>query len=460
VTLALALLILFCALMIAVGLWIGRRAGASDFFVAGRGLSPALLFSTVLAANIGAGTTVNATAIGYRHGLAAWWWDGSAALGTLALALWIGPRIWAEANRHGDLTTGDFLERHYGRPMRGAVALVIWIATLNVLAAQLLGMAAVLQIVGDVPRVAGAAAGAAVALIYFSAGGLLSTASVNRVQLIVILTGFAVAATLAVSAAGGWSALRQTAAIPVPEPGIWTYVFMLVPSFIVSPGLLQKTFGARDARTVRTGLLWAGVAMLLFACAPPLLGVSAHALHPGLPRDDLALPTVLSRSMPFAFGSFALAAVFSAEISTADAVLFMLSTSASHDLYKSFVNPRASDRAVLFVARLAAVAGAFAALLLAFWFTSILQALGAFYSVLAVVMFVPVVGALYVPRASRAAGLSAVIAGLVVLAVVQYVTANRGYGIVTPPLAGILASAVAFAATEVAAYVRGGRRAR
>ena len=30
--------------------------------------------------------------------------------------------MWREAKAHGDLTVGDFLERHYGRTMRGVVA--------------------------------------------------------------------------------------------------------------------------------------------------------------------------------------------------------------------------------------------------------------------------------------------------------------------------------------------------
>ena len=50
-------------------------------------------------------------------------------------------------------------------------------------------------------------------------------------------------------------------------------------------------------------------------------------------------------------GALGLAAVFSAEVSAADAVLFMLATSLSQDLYKRFVNPAATDRQVLTVAR-------------------------------------------------------------------------------------------------------------
>jgi SSS family solute:Na+ symporter len=448
-----ALLVLYSALLVAIGWWIGRRVrGSGDFFVAGRGLTAPLLFSTVLAANIGAGTTVNATAIGYSHGLSAWWWDGSAGIGTLLLAFWIGPRIWREAKAHGDLTVGDFLERHYGREMRALAGALIWCGTWSVLSAQLMGIAAVFEAAAGIPRAAGAAAGAAIAVAYFAGGGLLSSASVNRVQLAVILAGFAFAAPLAIAAAGGWPVLAAAppARLDVlggdAHPG-WRYVFMLAPAFIVSPGLLQKTYGARDATAVRRGLAWAGGIMLLFACAPPLLGMAARELYPALGaqgRADLALPTVLAGALPPAFGALALAAVFSAEVSTADAVLFMLSTAAARDLYAGFVNPRASDATLLRVARIAAVAGAACGLALALWFDTILDALSVFYSLLTVVLFVPVVAGLYAAGTTRGEGLAAIASGLPVLIAVHLATGGAGFGVVTPTLAGVLASAAAF----------------
>src|SRR3954462_8331253 len=99
----------------ALGLWLGRRVRASsDFFVAGRRLGPGLIFSTMLAANIGAGSTVGATGLGYQNGLAAVWWVGSAAVGSLVLALWIGPALRRVAAEHDLRTVGEFLEFRYG----------------------------------------------------------------------------------------------------------------------------------------------------------------------------------------------------------------------------------------------------------------------------------------------------------------------------------------------------------
>ena len=73
----------------------------------------------------------------------------------------------------------------------------------------------------------------------------------------------------------------------------------------------------------------------------------ARVLHPGLASADLALPTVLARDLSPAVGALGLAAVFAAEVSSADAVLFMLATSLSQDLYRRFLRPGATDAQLL-----------------------------------------------------------------------------------------------------------------
>jgi solute:Na+ symporter, SSS family len=119
----LLVIVLYSIAQIALGLWISRRVkGSSDFFVAGRRLGPGLLFATFLAANIGGGSTIGATGLGYRDGLAAWWWVGSAGFGSLALAFWIGPRIRRITAEHDLRTLGDFLEWRYDGRVRAVVA--------------------------------------------------------------------------------------------------------------------------------------------------------------------------------------------------------------------------------------------------------------------------------------------------------------------------------------------------
>lgn len=460
----LLLLLGYSAGLIGLGLWVGRRVEtAGVFFVAGRSLGPGLLFATVLAANIGAGSTVGAAGLGYRDGLSAWWWVGSAGIGTLVLAFWIGPRIWRIARDRGLLTAGDYLEERYGPSVRGTIAILLWLGTLAILAGQLIAMAEILEVVAGLPRWGGALVGGAVMTVYFAAGGLLTSAWANLVQLVVLLVGFAVALPWAIANAGGWGAVA--AAAPVGSPDFldfwrgggsgWIYVSLLVPAFIVSPGLLQKTYGARDERAVRIGLGATGVALLLFAFFPALLGIVARAYDPALAHHELALPMVLTTALPGAVGTLGLAAVLSAEISSADAILFMLATSLSRDLYKRFVNPGASDRSVLRVARWAAVLGGASGIVLAVALPSVIDSLVIFYSLLTVSLFVPVVAGLYSRRPGVPEALAAVACGVGVLVTSRIAPWMDPAAGINPTVVGLGASGFAFLVVHM---LRGARR--
>jgi len=458
VNLPLLLLAVYSVLLILIGLWIARLVkNAGDFFVAGRRLTAPLLFATVLAANIGAGSTIGAAGLAYRDGLSAWWWNGSAAIGSLGLAFLIGPRIWRIAHAHNLYTAGDFLEWRYSAPVRGVVSSLIWIGTLFILAGQLIAGAAVLSVVADLPRWAGALIGGVVMTIYFMAGGLLSSAWVNLVQLVVLLGGFAVAVPMIVSKAGGFAAIAHAgAAAPgftnvlySSGPGSgWALLFLLAPGFVISPGLVQKAYGAADARTVRIGIGVQAIVLMVFALLPVAIGMALRVAQPGIEIRDQVLPIAFAHHLPPLLGALALAAVFSAEVSTCDAILFMLATSLSQDLYKRFVNPGAGDRKVLSVARIAsAVGGGLGVLLAVVLPPSVINALTIFYSLLAVSLFVPIVGGLFTTSAGSAEAFAAIAAGVLTRLAVQVFNNGRGVGILDPTLLGTIAAAVAFLTT-------------
>jgi len=448
----LIIIIVYSLGQIALGVWVARRLkGSSDFFVAGRNLGPGLLFATFLAANIGAGSTIGAAGLGYRDGLAAVWWVGSAALGSLILAFWVGPRIRRVAADHDLKTVGDFLEWRYDRRVRATVAALLWIGTVAILGGQLIGIAWILNVVIGIPKAAGCAIGAIVVTAYFAAGGLKSSAVVNAVQLTVKIMGFVVALPLVLHAVGGLDGLR--ASLPAPEmwnpwrngDSGWIYVAMLAPNFFLSPGLLQKVYGARDDRTVRLGVGLNALCLMLYALVPVLLGMSALVLHPDLPKRELALPMLFMHDLPFWIGALGLAAVFSAEISAADAVLFMLATSLSQDLYKRFINPAATDRQVLAVARAASVSGAIAAVVVAFLSQTIVDALSVFYTLVGVSLFVPIVAGLYGRRPGALDALAAIAGGVVAVVAAQLWNGGKPIGLFTPAMFGLAAAGLAFA---------------
>lgn len=462
----LALLLGYSALLVGLGLWIGRRVtGTGDFFVANRQLGPGLIFATMLAANIGAGSTVGATGLGYRDGIAAWWWVGSAAIGSVLLAFWVGPRIRQLAAKHEFKTVGDFLEARYGRNVRATVSLIMWAGSLAIPAGQLIAIAFILNVVAGIDKTTGCLIGGGVVVVYFTAGGLLTSAWVNVVQLTVKLVGFAIALPFALKAVGGFAALSAVQPDNATYWNFWhsggsgvMYLALLGPAFMVSPGLLQKVYGARDDRAVRVGVGLNALGLLLYAAVPVIMGIIARASFPALDNRELALPMLLMHGVPPLVGGIGLAAVFSAEISAADAGLFMLTTSLSQDLYKRFLNPSASDRHMLLVTRIAALLCGGLAIWIAIESKTIVGVIGMFYGVLSVALFVPIIAGLYTRRAGTPEALASIVCGVSAMIALQLGTDGKGVAGMTPSivaLIGLAAAMVGFAAVWIS---RLGRR--
>ncbi|MFY9556176.1 MAG: sodium:solute symporter family protein [Blastocatellia bacterium] len=453
----LLILIAYALLMITLGVVVSRRVRASsDFFVAGRGLGAGLIFSTFLAANIGAGSTVGAAGLGYRDGMSAWWWVGSAGIGSMILALTVGPKIWRIAKERNLYTVGDYLEFRYDRSVKGLMALLLWFGSLSILAGQLIAVSWILNVVAGLSKPVGCAIAAVVITTYFTLGGLHAAARVNVLQLAVKMSGFLIALFYLLSSTHGLSGLKDAATPAVGADqvenyfglvgkgtsSVLTYLAILAPSFVISPGLLQKLFGARDEQAVRVGVGANALALLGYAIVPVLIGMIARSRFPTLANHELALPMLLTEALPLWLGALLLGAIFSAELSAADAVLFMLSTSLSKDLYKSFINREAADGQLMRVARLSALACGVAGALLAILLPTVIDALRIFYTLLGAALTLPLIIGLYTKNIGARAAVASMLVSVAVTFALEVASQGRGVFGVPSLVLGIAAGAV------------------
>ena len=457
----LSILVAYCLALLLVGAFASRSVRrAEDFFVAGRSLPSTLIFSTFLAANLGAGSTVGAAEFGYTSGLPAWWWVGSAGIGSVALAFVVGPRLHRVAKARGLYTVGDYLELRYGRATRLAVAAILLVGAPAILAGQIIAAGLVLQAAVGLPKSLGTAIVGTLATVYFAMGGLRSASWVNSLQVAVKAAGFLVAVPWMISASGGWTEVAAAAAddsaLSLGGAGFGDtaqLVLLLAPAFVVSPGLVQKLFGARDEHAVRVGVGLQAAALLAYAVLPVLLGMAARVHFPELADPGSALVRLFTEIAPLWLGALMLAAILSAEVSSADAVLFMIATSLSRDVLEPLFRGKLTDRERLALARRSALGAGALSILLANWFQSILSALSFFYSLLTLTLFVPLVAGLFWRRPGQSAALVAIAsslgaAGLALLA------GGGAEGWLPPVPTGILAGMIVYAA-----HARIGQRA-
>lgn len=445
---------LYAVLLIAVGVIISRKVkGADDFFVGGRKMAPFLLFITLVAPNIGAGSTVGVAGMGFTSGISAAWWIIASAVGTFILAFVIGPKIWEIAKNHGFYTLGDYLEYRYNRYFRGLISLMMAIGTLAIFAGQLMGIAWILSVVAEIDKTTGVLIASVVVVLYFCAGGFLSAVYANLIEAGVKLIGFIVAVPLVLSFVGGLDGLqakvvanmadvaKSTAYFSFDGLGntvIMGFFLMLMPSFFLSPALIGKVYSARDKNTVRISTFACGLVMLLFSIIPVTLGMAAYAIAPDLPQQDLALPYVMKECMPFWASALALAAIFSAEISAADAVLYMITTSFTKDLYKSFINPNVSDESLIKGSRFVTVMAGIIGIGLAIVLPNVISALSIFYSLMSVSITAPLLFGLFTKRSSASAAIISTIVGIIVTVGLDLFNGNKGIWILNAQSTAIM----------------------
>ena len=450
----LLLLIVYSVGVVALGVWAARFVrGSSDFFVGSRSLGPALLMSSMLAANIGAASTVGVAGKAYQEGVSAWWWVGSAGIGSLLFAFTVAPALWRLAKTHQFYTTGDYLEFRYGAAIRTALSIVICVAALILLAGQLLAGATILKLVIGIPLWGGALIGGAIMTIYFVAGGLLGSAWVNSLQLVVMLGGFLVALPVVLENAGGLQGVSHPSGAPPffgnfvhssgPGSG-WMFLVLTAPSFLISPGLIQKAYSARSESALKLGIGLNALVLMSFAFVPVIFGMAARSTQLVITSPNDVLPAFLMTALPAWLGALALSAVFSTEVDTCDTILFMLSTSISKDVYKRHINPSASDAQLLRVARLAAAAGGAAGVVLSLVVGTVLGAVQIFYQIMVVTFFVPIVGGLYV-RAMDSRGAAASIAFGLLGLVTAWTFITPAFRWADPVLVGVSAAVAAAA---------------
>jgi SSS family solute:Na+ symporter len=127
----------------------------------------------------------------------------------------------------------------------------------------------------------------------------------------------------------------------------------------------------------------------------------------------------MTQLLPPWLGLLTLAAIFSAELSASDAILFMLSSSLSVDLYKTFLKPEATDRELLRVGRLTAAVAAVAGVILAIQLPSVISALQIFYTLMGAALAAPLIVGLYSRRPSAHRATIAIVAAVAVTAITR-----------------------------------------
>ncbi len=336
--LSLGAVVVVCALTIVIGGFGLRLSRAtSDFYVAGRSVSPWLNASAIGGEYLSAASFLGVAGLIYDFGVDQLWLPVGYTLGYLALLLLVA----APMRRSGSYTLPDFAQARLGSPpVRGLAAfLVVAIGWLYLLP-QFQGASLVLTLVAGVPAWVGGVLVAVVVAIAVGAGGMRSITFTQAVQYWIKLTAIAAPAMVLlvlwvragapgpVVADPGWEIpLTERYAGDHPAYRTMSTMLALCLGTMGLPHVIVRYYTNPDGGRARRTTVHVLALLGIFYVVPPLYGVLGRVALPELPagmRSDSIVLTLPSHALPGLWGDVLTALLaggaFAAFLSTASGV--------------------------------------------------------------------------------------------------------------------------------------------
>ena len=393
----------------------------ADYLVAGRSLPAMVLVLTLLTSWIGAGSLFAGAENAYKNGFAALWQPAGGWLGLL-LIYFIAPR----ARKFAQFTLPDLLEARYNQTARVLGTIAILFAYVGITSYQFKGGGNVLHLIfpDTVTPELGAYLIAAFVIVTTALAGMSSVAYMD-VAIGSLVTVICIIATpYLFFKAGGWAGLH--AALPPSHFQILGNLTLvralefLVPTLLLMLGnqvMYQKFFSAKSENAARISVVGWILGTLLLETLIVAIAVIGSALYPTgeVARQPYEIiPYTARHGLPAFMGAVLLGAVFAKVISTASNYLFSPASNLIEDVFVRYMAPKASNKQILIVSRLAVVLLGCWALYQAIYAQSILEKMLYAYTIYSAAITPVVLAAFYSRRVTAWGAVAAIAAGTVV----------------------------------------------
>ncbi|WP_335940832.1 monocarboxylate uptake permease MctP [Streptomyces sp. PTD5-9] len=277
------------------------------------------------------------------------------------------PRLWSVSHRHGYVTTSDFVRGRFGsKGLSLAVAVTGILATMPYIALQLVGIQAVLDVMGvgggenthwfvkDLPLLLAFAVLAAYtyssglrapALIAFVKDGLIYLViAVAVVYIPVELGGFHDIFAAAQEKFAGPPGGKPTGSLAPAESGQWAYATLALGSALalfMYPHSITATLSSRSRNVIRRNTTILPLYSLMLGLLA-LLGFMAIAAGIEVENGQLAIPQLFEDMFPDWFAGVAFAAIGIGALVPAAIMSIAAANLFTRNVYKDFLRPDAT----------------------------------------------------------------------------------------------------------------------
>ncbi|ESP01429.1 hypothetical protein LOTGIDRAFT_111913 [Lottia gigantea] len=361
--------IVFYILILGIGIFAARRSAhssATDVLVAGRSMGLIVSIFTMTATIVG-GAYINGTAeIMASSGIV--WAQAPVAY---CIAFFIGGNVYApKMRRAGYLTLFDPFQIKLGNRVGALMCIPQFCGDLFWTAAILAALGSTVSIILDIDEKISIISSACVAVSYTILGGLWSVAYTDVVQLIIIFIGLVVAVPFAMnhpSVDFERVQISWKGEVKMSQLGSFIDVYgLLLLGGIPWQVYFQRVLACKNPKRARIASSVGSIATFLFAIPAVMMGVTGSAAdwnqteYTGtipIPPSKMSyiLPLVLQYLCPLPVSIVGMGAISAAVMSSADSSILSTASVFSKNIYQQLFRPKASDREIMWVIRIAVI---------------------------------------------------------------------------------------------------------
>ncbi len=432
-TVKIILLVIFFAVMAAVGIYSRRHAMSVDGFVlGGRSVGPWLTAFAYGTSYFSAVVFVGyAGQFGWKYGLSSTWIGiGNAVIGSLLAWVVLGRRTKVMTQHLNSRTMPDFFGERYGsKALKTAASAIVFIFLVPYTASIYNGLSRLFEMAFHVPYAWCVVGMAVFTGIYVILGGYMATAINDFIQGIIMLAGIVIVIGAVLSGQGGFlEAVQKMAQIPsdVPvtlgQPGAFTSFFGPDPVNLLGvviltslgtwglPQMIGKFYAIKDEKSINTGTVISTIFAVVVSGGCYFLGGFARlfddpAIYDGSGNViyDSIIPHMLS-ALPDLLIGIVVVLVLSASMSTLASLVLTSSSTLTLDFLKENLCRRMEDRKLIRVMQVLIVFFIAVSVLLALNPPAfIAQLMGISWGALAGSFLAPFLYGLYWKRTTKAA---------------------------------------------------------
>ena len=416
-------IITYLVLTVLVGVWAAQKVKTSgDFMLAGRSLPLALSSAALFATWFGSETVFGASSEFLKGGLYGVIEDPfGAALCLLLFGLFFARRLY----HMNLLTLGDFFKVRYGNKIELVASLFLALPYVGYIAAQLVAMGLILNVVIGIAVWQGVVISAIVVTLYTYVGGMWAISVTDFIQSIIIILGLLVLAIVLAEKAGGVSVVMAD----VPRENLRFFPrfdFKEIVSYLASWSVLglgsipsqdvfQRCMSSGSAKTAVWSSYIAAILYLTVAMLPLFISLCIKHLYPAELFGDtqLALPNMVLIHTPLTIQILFFGSLLSAIMSTTSSAILAPAAIFSENLIKPLLGHKFSDKQFLVMTRISVLLFSMMATVMACLRSNIFELVSESSILSLVSLLIPLTMGLYWRRASTAGAFFSMVLGMI-----------------------------------------------